>query len=108
MDIMSLSGDDGTSKEMDNLQEGIHGMARKYNTIKQEADRKAAVLDRLKDAVIDIRAEVEMLEENLQNKTPESQRIRALQAETEKVKKDMEDKLFYQNQHSVICPHSVI
>jgi len=98
MEIMTLSGEDGTSKEISNLQDGIHGMARKYNGIKMEADRKAALLDRLKDSVIDVRAEVDMLEENLQNKTPESHRINALINETSKVKGDMGDKLFYQNQ----------
>jgi len=97
MDIL-VSQEDGTAKEIEGLQENIHSMARKFNGVKMEADRKAALLDRLKDSVVDIRAEVDMLEENLDNRTPESQRINALMAETQKVKKDMEDKLFYQNQ----------
>jgi DNA repair exonuclease SbcCD ATPase subunit len=63
-----------------------------------EAERKAALLDKLKDSVADIGREVEMLEENLENKTPEAHRINNLVAETAKVKQDMEDKLFYQNQ----------
>lgn len=98
VEMLSLAGEDGTTKEIETLQNGIHSMARTYNNVKMEADRKAALLDRLRDSVIDVKAEVDMLEENLQNKTPESHRINALMGETGKVKKDMGDKLFYQNQ----------
>jgi hypothetical protein len=91
---------DSSSKEVEHMEHSVHTVSRRYNDIKIQADRKAAELDRMKDELTDLNLEFQMVEANLQKRTPEARRIESLQGEIKKVGKDMEDKLFYQNQLS--------
>jgi len=94
------TGGDSSSKEVEHMEGSVHTISRRYNDIRIQADRKEAALDRMKDELTDLNLEFEMVEANLQKRTPEARRIESLGKEIQKVGKDMEDKLFYQNQLS--------
>jgi len=95
---MSRSASVPESNQLTIMETGVNLNARRYNDLKITADRKAVELKKRLDTLACLKMENDALADMKAKKTPESNRIGALEEEIAKANQETENKLHYRRQ----------